>query len=242
MSRVSQSSDTVLAATTCFLHDFCCFERTSAPWSVINEFRHISSPLFLSIMRITGHFYFALKRVSGRVEMSRLVLIKWNMLSRVTKKTIVSVFFLIYFFSYTVSPLSFSYSDDSANEASAKTVDVSIKSFHLYLLELVALWVSPPPEQDDDPSSATFLLLKEKRTLVRSEDHLHAVDTLAQNYSISSDYAPPPQLPHSSFVVCRDEPKPLDGFHLLHSGLSPPSARRSVETQSAGISSVRINS
>ncbi len=142
----------------------------------------------------------------------------------VIKKNIISAFFLVFFLFYTISPISLTYSNSSESNSLEKAVDLSMEGFHFYLLDLFVLWVFPRSDQTDDPSSDGFLILKGKRAVVHSENRLHTVDTPALNHAASLDYLPSPQPFQPLLIVLRDKPKPLEGFDLLHSGPSPPSA------------------
>ena len=159
----------------------------------------------------------------------------------VRKKRIISILFLVCFVFYTVSPLSSICVENDMRDSYEKSAGLSIKGIRLVLLELFVSVISPQTGQDGRSAAVTFLLLKKKRAVVPPRDH---ADTVA--VSIPEHTAPLintyPPLPVPVTVSLQDEPKPLDGFHLLHSGLSPPSAERSFEKQSAGASFIQINS
>lgn len=135
-------------------------------------------------------------------------------------KRLLALFFSFYFFLYAITPLSFSFDGDDAVTPSLNNLLYSLKSFNLYLLEVIgsAVLDSSDAYAEDPPSS--FILLKKKRTILPKLDF--NIFLLTLNFSLPDDKI---RLNSSaiSAQVIEVRAKVHKGFLPSFSGLSPPS-------------------
>ncbi|MDA8325799.1 MAG: hypothetical protein M0033_06230, partial [Nitrospiraceae bacterium] len=104
----------------------------------------------------------------------------------------------------------------------ARPAGLTLKNIRLFLLEMfVSQFSSPQPDPNEGAPSITFYLLQKKKVVVPSKR-----DTYATDVSIPEGRTPwshaPAWFTVSPFFTSLDVPKATHGFHLLHSGLSPP--------------------
>lgn len=145
-----------------------------------------------------------------------------DMMPSIGKKNIFILLFFFYFFSYSVSPLSYNcYQEDCTdNICSAEKVPPSVRNVHIFLWDLLCAKFSV--RKDVPPShSAVTILIKKARAILRN------------SFSVAStslgEHAATLVISLSLFSLFVSVPKELftshtrKGFLHLHSGLSPPS-------------------
>ena len=144
------------------------------------------------------------------------------MMPRIGKKNIFILFFFIYFFTYSVSPLSYNcYGEDCAeNICSAEKAPPTVRNVHVFLWELLCAKVSV--RKNSQPSrSAVTILIKKARAILRNS--FPVASTSIGGHAIV------PAISLSLFFFFVSVLKDLctshtwKGFLHLHSGLSPPS-------------------
>ncbi len=143
----------------------------------------------------------------------------YNFSMRQGLKQIVSVFFMLFFCVYTVSPLHYAEVTALENAPCSDGSKHGLTSHCLFLLDVLLAHVFGSSEQVD--TSLSVGVLTEKRKAVvssQSSANLGPVQQTPLPIHLTSEYR------HDSISIAPYESPvhPLKGFHLLVSGLSPP--------------------
>lgn len=136
------------------------------------------------------------------------------------RKKAISFLFLIYFFFYAVTPLSFSLGNNSSHDLLLREYQNDSKNFHLYIFDVLCSQISKYSGKQHHDFSRQFILLKKKRAILpeeETESSLQAICSIVtDNESIFVNY--PVQF---SFAI-DNEIIPSKSFRSSFSGLSPP--------------------
>ena len=135
---------------------------------------------------------------------------------------IFSILFSIYFSVFAISPLTCAY---SYNDIAAQT-DISIKNIRLFAIDLLlsslAKKESREQNNDNNPASSFHILLKKKKATLSSNKIEISSDVFLKTghatevFTFLTETFPAISASQDNKSVFRN------GFHLPHSGLSPP--------------------
>ena len=144
------------------------------------------------------------------------------MLRRAGPKRLISTAFLLCFLFYTSSPLSSSVVQNNKHGLWARPAGLSLKSIHLFLLEMfVSQFSAPQADPNEGAPSITFYLLQKTKVAVPSKKNTYAKDIPIPEGLTPWSHAPT-WFTASPLIASLDVQKAVLGFHLFHSGLSPP--------------------
>jgi|GEM_PF-2137447 len=138
------------------------------------------------------------------------------------KRFITRLLFFVLFAFYTISPISYAYASQNIEEKISQpdeTRSISEK-ISICLWELICNQFVSAGDTADSGSTERVLLKKKRAIVPRNITPIYAyLEDLSptEKYFALTGGAP------AKFFE-REIPKPLDGAHSLHSGLSPPSA------------------
>lgn len=137
-------------------------------------------------------------------------------------KRLVGTVFLLCFLFYTVSPLSSSVIQNNKHGLWARPAGLSLKNIRLFLLEMfVSQFSAPQADPNEGAPSITFYLLRKTKVVVPSKKNTYAKDIPIPEGLTPWSHAPA-WFAASPLIASLDVPKAVHGFHLFHSGLSPP--------------------
>lgn len=126
--------------------------------------------------------------------------------------------FLLYFATYAVSPLSFTYSENSGARIRGDARSAG-DSLHIYILELIFKEISPGSGDDKNTDGFRVLLRKLRAVLSKSS----AVDGMGPADAAARAIAGPVPVRLPSCIMGHDgAEKTSSGYYPLHSGPSPP--------------------
>lgn len=142
------------------------------------------------------------------------------------RNKIVTFLFLLYFFTFIISPLSYAFEDDRPDPATlwirpvVDSYTTASKSIKVFLWDLVCSSLVRKSDNSETPSSVSFLM-KKKRAVIRSNS---PVKQLPVEYGSAEI-----DVPHESIfetigtVAYCSNIASYKHFYLVPSGLSPPS-------------------
>lgn len=137
-------------------------------------------------------------------------------------KRVIGTAFLLCFLFYTVSPLSASVIQNNKRGLWARPAGISLKNIRLFLLDVfVSQFSTQQPDPNEGAPSFTFYLLQKSKIAIQSRKNSHSVNVPMPEGLTPWGHAPA-RFTVSPFLTFLDVPKAVHGFHLLHSGLSPP--------------------
>ncbi|MEW6417671.1 MAG: hypothetical protein AB1480_06075 [Nitrospirota bacterium] len=143
------------------------------------------------------------------------------MIYRIKEYSILKVLFLIYFFFFAISPLSYSRAEEQLNEPTLGQTEAYSKNYGLLFLELLRSKITQKENQEEDSSPVRFLLLK-KRAILPSNSLINAL-TPIKDYALKSSHIVLSEIFFITLIAQNSEPESFKGFHFSYSGLSPPS-------------------
>ncbi len=124
--------------------------------------------------------------------------------------------FSLYFFIFTISPLSCVYEHSHIDRQ-----DIAVKGLRLFIVDKILSMISRDDSQRDDYDSSTVrILLKKKRATLSS---VKISKAQAKEVGIISHPTVIPKRQCAATAVQNRGPQSSGYFYSLHSGLSPPS-------------------
>jgi hypothetical protein len=143
------------------------------------------------------------------------------------KNKILILLFILYFFTFIASPLSYAFEDGSRNPASLRSrqaVDgyrAVSENIRIFLLDLLCSNFIPKKTDTRAPTIVSFLI-KKKRALVRSNSLIKLPPVEYDATGAGVPYLLVPDAPGAA-AYC-PEASLFRHFYSVSSGLSPPSA------------------
>ena len=132
----------------------------------------------------------------------------------------IRLIFLLHFLFYAVTPLSYSYINNTSHDLCIRDYQTDNENLHLYIFDAICLQISKYSVKKHKDDSPQFILLKKKRAILPEEESEKALKIggciVIDNDSLFFD--PPVQLSDA----INKETLPSKSFRSSFSGLSPP--------------------
>jgi len=128
--------------------------------------------------------------------------------------------FLFYFITFAASPLTYHPNEAQIDESSlAENTEDALNHLNVFLLELFYSNINKKAHQAKN-SSSEFFFIKKTRAIIRPNIKLSSTP-LTNQPAIEKNLFPT-DYPAVSTTIQDNDPKTLNGFLSLYSGLSPP--------------------
>lgn len=146
-----------------------------------------------------------------------------NQLRRDKAKRIISFIFLFHFLCYAVTPLSYSFINNSLNKEFIDNGQHDTRNLHLYALDIIGSYIYPHPAGNTSNNTSDFILLRKKRAVLSESNIEKSLRSFC--CALIDNHEPLREPLYINFSLFWDkENYPLRIFGYSFSGLSPPLA------------------
>jgi hypothetical protein len=136
------------------------------------------------------------------------------------RKNTISFIFLLHFLFYAVTPLSYSFNNNTSHDFFMRDSRTDNKNFHLYIFDIIYSNIPNYSAEKDNDYSRQFILLKKKRTILTEEESKNLLKTVY--YVVKDNDILFINHPVQLSVAIDKETLPSKSFTSGFSGLSPP--------------------